>query len=69
MKVTAQDLLRLNVIDRIVPEPMGGAHRDPLAAAAALGAALAEELDALSVYSPAALLQRREDRFLAIGAL
>lgn len=69
MKVTAQDLLRLNVIDRIVPEPMGGAHRDPLAAAAALGAALAEELDALSVYSQAALLQRREDRFLAIGAL
>ncbi len=69
MKVTAQDLLRLGVIDRIVPEPTGGAHRDPLAAAAALGAALAEELDALSVFSQAALLQRREERYLAIGAL
>lgn len=69
MKVTAQDLLRLGVIDRIVPEPTGGAHRDPLAAAATLGAALAEELDALSVFSQAALLQRREERYLAIGAL
>ena len=48
MKMTAQDLAQLGVIDRIVPEPVGGAHRDPQAAAAALGAAIGEELDALA---------------------
>jgi acetyl-CoA carboxylase carboxyl transferase subunit alpha len=47
MKVTAQDLLGLKVIDRIVPEPIGGAHRDPDAAAKALGKAIGEELDKL----------------------
>ena len=67
MKMTAQDLLELNVIDRIVPEPVGGAHRDPQAAATALGDAVAEELDALSGKSPAELRRAREDRFLAIG--
>ena len=46
--MTAQELLGLGVIDRIVPEPKGGAHRDPAAAAAALGAAIGAELDALA---------------------
>ncbi|GAC1421330.1 MAG: acetyl-CoA carboxylase carboxyltransferase subunit alpha [Novosphingobium sp.] len=68
MKVTAQDLLGLGVIDRIVPEPMGGAHRDPAAAAASLAQALSEELDALSAKSPEALRKLRAERFLAIGA-
>ena len=45
MKMTAQDLAQLGVIDRIVKEPVGGAHRDPEAAAKALGEALGEELD------------------------
>jgi acetyl-CoA carboxylase carboxyl transferase subunit alpha len=67
MKVTAQDLKRINVIDRIVKEPVGGAHRDPAAAARMLGAALAEELDALAGKSGAQLVAAREDRFLAIG--
>ncbi|MBS0483558.1 MAG: acetyl-CoA carboxylase carboxyltransferase subunit alpha [Proteobacteria bacterium] len=67
MKVTAQDLLALGVIDRIVKEPVGGAHRNPAAAAAALGKAVGEELDALSGLSPADLRQRREERFLKIG--
>ena len=67
MKVTAQDLLRLKVIDRIVPEPMGGAHRDPAAAAKALGAALGEELDLLAKRKSADLIRLREERFLAIG--
>lgn len=67
MKVTAQDLLRLKVIDRIVPEPMGGAHRDPQATAGALAAALGEELDGLARRKPADLLKLREERFLAIG--
>ncbi|GGD94766.1 acetyl-coenzyme A carboxylase carboxyl transferase subunit alpha [Tsuneonella deserti] len=68
MKVTAQHLERLGVIDRIVPEPVGGAHRDPAAAARALGQAIGEELDALAALDPAMLRRKREDRFLAIGA-
>lgn len=67
MKMTAQDLLALDVIDRIVTEPVGGAHRDSLAAAQSLGAALAEELDALAAFPPEELQARREARFLAIG--
>ena len=67
MKVTAQHLKRDNVIDRIVKEPVGGAHRDPQAAARMLGAALAEELDQLAGESSADLLAGREQRFLAIG--
>jgi acetyl-CoA carboxylase carboxyl transferase subunit alpha len=68
MKVTAQHLERLGVIDTIVPEPVGGAHRDPAAAALALGAAIGNELDTLVALDPAALRRKREDRFLAIGA-
>lgn len=67
MKVTAQDLKRINVIDRIVKEPIGGAHRDPAAAARMLGEALAEEVDALAPKSAEQLIAAREDRFLAIG--
>lgn len=67
MKVTAQDLKRINVIDRIVKEPMGGAHRDPVAAARMLGEALAEEVAGLASKSPQQLVAAREDRFLAIG--
>jgi len=69
MKMTAQDLLALKVIDRIVPEPVGGAHRDAAAAAQRLGEALAEELDALAPLTAAQLQARREERFLEIGAL
>jgi len=67
MKVTAQDLLALGVIDRIVPEPVGGAHRDRAAAAASLAAAIDEELSKLSGKNPKALRTMREDRFLRIG--
>ncbi|MBL4895917.1 MAG: acetyl-CoA carboxylase carboxyltransferase subunit alpha [Erythrobacter sp.] len=67
MKVTAQDLKGLGVIDRIVPEPVGGAHRDPVVAATSLGAAIAEELDMLIGYAPHELKRQREDRFLAIA--
>ena len=67
MKVTAQDLKGLGVIDRIVPEPVVGAHRDPVVAATSLGAAIAEELDMLSGYAPHELKRQREDRFLAIA--
>jgi acetyl-CoA carboxylase carboxyl transferase subunit alpha len=67
MKVTAQHLLELGVIDRIVKEPSGGAHRDPGAAAAALGKAIVEELDGLSKLSSAQLRAKREERFLRMG--
>jgi acetyl-CoA carboxylase carboxyl transferase subunit alpha len=67
MQVTAQDLKALDVIDRIVPEPRGGAHRVPQEAIAALGKAIAEELDGLSGQDPAALRSSRADKFLAMG--
>lgn len=69
MQVTAADLKRLNVIDRIVKEPVGGAHRDPAQAIRDLGKAITEELGALKALSPAELKSAREARFLAIGAL
>ena len=67
MKTTAQDLFALKVIDRIVPEPVGGAHRDPAATAAALSGAIVEELEALAGKSPADLRAARAQRFLRIG--
>lgn len=69
MKVTAQDLLALNVIDGVIPEPVGGAHRDPAATARALGDAICAELSALETMAAADLMRQREDRFLAIGSL
>ncbi len=68
MKVTAQNLKDLGVIDRIVPEPLGGAHRDPAAAAEALGQAIDEELTALAGQDAAQLQSRRAERFLQIGS-
>ena len=67
MKITASDLLALGVADRIVPEPLGGAHRDPEGAIAALGRAIGEELDQLAALDRAALLAQRRAKFLAIG--
>ncbi|MBC7159465.1 MAG: acetyl-CoA carboxylase carboxyltransferase subunit alpha [Porphyrobacter sp.] len=67
MKLTAQDLKALGVIDRIVAEPVGGAHRDPKAAAQALGMAIGEELDALAGKSAKQLRRQREERFLTMG--
>jgi acetyl-CoA carboxylase carboxyl transferase subunit alpha len=67
MQVTAQDLKALKVIDRIVPEPMGGAHRDPAQTVAALGKAISEELDSLAKRDSATLRKERADKFLAMG--
>ena len=68
MKMTADDLKALRIIDRIVPEPVGGAHRDHGMAAAALATAIEEELDALSGFSSKELLQQRRAKFLSMGA-
>jgi acetyl-CoA carboxylase carboxyl transferase subunit alpha len=69
MKVTAQDLKGLGVIDTIVPEPLGGAHRDPAAAIASLGAAIAAALADFDGRDPAAIRAARRQKFLDIGRL
>jgi acetyl-CoA carboxylase carboxyl transferase subunit alpha len=67
MKITAPDLVDLKIVDRIIPEPVGGAHADRAAAVATVGNVLAEELAALSGLTPAQLRKARADRFYAIG--
>ena len=67
MKITAQDLIENKVVDRIIPEPVGGAHADPSAAIARVGDVLEEELAALMPMSPSALREQRAERFYAIG--
>jgi acetyl-CoA carboxylase carboxyl transferase subunit alpha len=67
MKITASDLQALGVVDRIVPEPLGGAHRDPDAAIGALKGAIIEELDGCSALGPHELLTQRRAKFLAVG--
>jgi acetyl-CoA carboxylase carboxyl transferase subunit alpha len=67
MKITAQDLARFGVIDRIVAEPVGGAHRDPAATIVAAGAAIAEALDEIKGLDREAVRRQRREKFLAIG--
>ena len=67
MKITAQDLVGLKIVDRIVAEPNGGAHADPAAAIQAVGDAVEDELRTLSKLTPDQLLRQRADRFYAIG--
>jgi acetyl-CoA carboxylase carboxyl transferase subunit alpha len=67
MKITAQDLIGLRIIDRIIPEPLGGAHTDPAATVRGVGDAIEEELQALLQFSASELKAQRAQRFLAIG--
>ena len=67
LRLTAVDLHALHLVDTIVPEPMGGAHRMPADAIAAVGAAVQDALAPLLGLDPAALLARRRDKFLAMG--
>ncbi len=67
MKVTAQHLKELGVIDTIVPEPLGGAHRDRAAAIAALGDAIEASLKELAPLDAAALKRDRREKFLKMG--
>ena len=67
MKVTAGDLQALGVVDRVVPEPLGGAQRNPAEAIANLKAAILEELDGLAGLGRQQLLDQRRSKFLAIG--
>jgi acetyl-CoA carboxylase carboxyl transferase subunit alpha len=67
LKLTAEDLKRLRLIDTIVGEPLGGAHRDPGAAVAAVGVAIAAALAPLLKLDPTALLMRRREKYLEMG--
>jgi acetyl-CoA carboxylase carboxyl transferase subunit alpha len=67
MKITAQDLAKFGVIDQIVTEPVGGAHRDPDAAIAAAGEAIAGAFADLQGLDRESVRQQRRDKFLAIG--
>jgi len=68
MRITAPDLLRLGVIDAIVPEPPGGAHADPQEAAARVGEAIAKALRELGRHDPDRLVAERRKRFRALGS-
>jgi acetyl-CoA carboxylase carboxyl transferase subunit alpha len=67
MKITAQDMLRFGVIDEILKEPVGGAHRDPSAMIAATGDAIAAALDDLKGMDADAIRKQRRQKFLDIG--
>jgi acetyl-CoA carboxylase carboxyl transferase subunit alpha len=67
LKLTAQDLLSLKLVDEIVPEPLGGAQHDPVAAAATVGAALLKNLRELKQVPVEKLLKARYEKFRAMG--
>ena len=67
MKITAKDLKRLGVIDQIVKEPVGGAHRTPDLAMKTVGAAILKNIEALDALSPLELIKARREKFLRIG--
>jgi acetyl-CoA carboxylase carboxyl transferase subunit alpha len=67
MKITAQDMIRFGVIDQIVTEPIGGAHRDPAAAIASADSAILGAIDELRDLDRDTVRQQRRDKFLAIG--
>jgi acetyl-CoA carboxylase carboxyl transferase subunit alpha len=67
MKITAQDLTRFGVIDQIVTEPIGGAHRDAAATIASTGEAIAHALEDLKGLDPDTVRKQRREKFLAIG--
>ncbi len=67
MKITAQDLLKFGIIDTIIPEPAGGAHRDPSATIMATGDAIEKALKSFDGQTPDAIRAARAEKFLAMG--
>ena len=67
MKITASELLRLNIIDQIIYEPTGGAHRDPELAISRIAVALSSELASLSAMTQDQLRTERRNKFLGMG--
>ncbi|MCH7937590.1 MAG: hypothetical protein IH994_10955 [Proteobacteria bacterium] len=68
LKLTAEDLLKLGVIDRIIAEPLGGAHRDKQAAITAVGGAIEDALGDLAGIDGGVLKARRREKYLEMGA-
>jgi acetyl-CoA carboxylase carboxyl transferase subunit alpha len=69
LKLTAQDLLNLGIIDEIIPEPLGGAHRQPQKTAEALKEAINRNLKELRALSKEALLKSRYKKFRSMGVV
>ena len=69
LRLTAQDLQQLGIIDEVVPEPMGGAHHNPESTIVALGDQIAKALDSLAVQEGGVLRARRRDKFVAMGKI
>ncbi len=67
MKLTASDVLSMGVIDGLIPEPLGGAHRDPEAAAGSVRSRVVEAVDELSALSPEDLIDQRLEKYVAMG--
>ena len=67
LRLTAHDLMELEIVDRVISEPVGGAHKDPEAAIDRVGKVLEEELEALCGQSPSGLLEGRRARFRRLG--
>jgi acetyl-CoA carboxylase carboxyl transferase subunit alpha len=67
MKITAQDMLRFGVIDAILKEPAGGAHRDPQSMIAVTGEAITQALGELRSLDPQTIRKQRRQKFLDIG--
>lgn len=67
LKITAEDLKRLKLIDAIIAEPMGGAHREPQAAITAVGDAVAAALAPLTLLDPVTLRMKRREKYLEMG--
>jgi acetyl-CoA carboxylase carboxyl transferase subunit alpha len=68
LKLTAKDLKALGIVDEVIAEPVGGAHRDPKLSAERLGEALRRHLSELKPLTPRALIADRYDKFRALGA-
>ncbi|MHC5111713.1 MAG: acetyl-CoA carboxylase carboxyltransferase subunit alpha [Planctomycetota bacterium] len=67
LKITAQELIKLNVIDHVIPEPVGGAHRDPDGAASHLERFICSSLDSLKSITVDSLVRKRQDRIRNLG--
>jgi len=67
MRITAQELRELGLVDGIIPEPLGGAHRDPAAAAKSVAAALHDTLDKLERLSAPDLIDQRYHKYRDLG--
>ena len=67
MKITANDLLKLGIIDKIIDEPLGGAHREPIQIIAQVKSHLKDTIVELNQFTEIELIQKRRDKFLEIG--